>query len=295
MNNKLFLILAIIAIFFGACTAPKQVIHYDQLAINSADSGNYSQAITEWNTYINQQKQNALEIDPKAYAELGKNYFALEQYTDAEINFDKASDANYADAEMYVMMSKRYKMKDNLSKEITALEYYRDHFSNDKDSSMMRNRLFETSLESENWEQAESIWAQMDESSKKNEKYLLIYFTMNKKLDYKEKCDDIALQLLSINNKNTEALDWMAKKYYKRAEDRYQKAMAVYNKRKTTKNYKILLKELDQVTIDFKKSLEYFEPLWKMEDGKKYAVYLANIYARFDDKKKSQYYKKFIK
>jgi tetratricopeptide (TPR) repeat protein len=295
MNNKLILTLAIIAIFFGACTAPKQIIHYDQLAINSADSGNYSQAITEWNTYINQQKQNALEINPKAYAELGKNYFALEQYTDAEINFDKARDANYADAEMYVMMSQRYKMKDNLSKEITALEYYRDHFSNDKDSSIMRNRLFETSLESENWEQAESIWAQMDESSKKNEKYLLIYFKMNKNLNHKEKCDEIALQLLSINNKNTEALDWMAKKYYKLAEDRYQNAMAVYNKRKTTKNYKILLKELDQVTIDFKKSLEYFEPLWDMEGGKKYAVYLANIYARFDDKTKSQYYKKYIK
>ncbi len=79
------------------------------------------------------------------------------------------------------------------------------------------------------------------------------------------------------------------------AEDRYQSSMAAYDKNKTNKQYKILLADLDRVTADFKKSLKYFEPLWEMEDGKKYASYLANIYGRFDDKKKSQYYKSFIK
>ncbi len=295
MNSKVIFFLAILATFMVSCGTPKQVIHYDQLALNAFKNGNYSQSITEWNNYISDQKKKAQEINPKVYAELGKNYFALEQYEQAELSFDKAREDNYSDAEMYVMMAQRYRMIDNLSKEITALEFYRDHFPKDKDSSLMRNRLFETSLESENWEQAENVWLQMDSSSKSEEKYLQVYFEMNKKLENTEKCDLIADQLLSINSKNRDALDWMAKKYYIRAEDRYQKSMAVYNKKKTTKTYKTLLKELDIVTKDFKKSLKYFEPLWKMEDGEKYAAYLANIYARFDDKKKSQYYKGFIK
>ncbi len=295
MNKKIFYSLAIIIVLLSSCGTPKQITYYDQLAMSSGENGDYSQAISQWNTYIDNQQNNALEVNPKAYAELGKNYFALEQYEQAEMNFDKARDENYSDAEMYVMMSERYHMIDNLSKEITALEFYRDHFPKDKDSSLMRNRLFETSLESENWELAESIWIQMDSSSKSEEKYLQVYFEMNEKLENTKKCDLIAEQLLSINSKNRDALDWMAKKYYNRAEDRYEKAMATYNKKKTSRTYKTLLKELDTVTADFKKSLKYFEPLWQMEDGKKYAVYLANIYARFDDKKKSQYYKGFIK
>jgi len=285
----------IMLIILASCGAPKQITHYDQLAMQSADSGHYEQAIQEWNEYIKTEKAKGIEAKSIAYAELGKAYFLLEQYEQAEVNFDKARDHNYGDATMYVMMTERYKMIDNLSKEITAIEYYQAHFPNDKDTSLMRNRLFETSLESENWEQAETIWAQMDDTSKGEEKYLLVYFKMNKKLEKTKKCDEIAAQLLSINGENREALDWMAKKYYNRAENRYQNAMATYNKKKTTKTYKALLKELDKVTADFKKSLKYFNPLWKMEDGKKYATYLANIYARFDDKKKSQYYKGFIK
>lgn len=295
MSRINFFAAFIMLLLLASCGAPKQITHYDQLAMQSADSGHYEKAIQEWNEYMSIEKTKGIEANPKAYAEIGKAYFAMKQYEQAEANFDKARDNNYSDAKMYVLMAERYRMIDNLSKEITAIEFYQAHFPIDKDSSVMRNRLFETSLESENWEQAENIWAQMDVSSKSAEKYLLVYFKMNKKLEKTEKCDEIAVQLLNINSENREALDWMAKKYYNRAENRYQKAMATYNKKKTSKTYKTLLKDLDKVTADFKKSLKYFNPLWKMEDGKKYAPYLANVYARFDDKKKSQYYKGFIK
>ena len=293
MKQTIFFSL-IISLFLASCGTPKLMVHHDQLAMQSADSGNYKQAIAEWETYINTQKTNGDTILPKAYAEMGKAYFHLKNYPKAEASFDMARDNSYADPEMYAMMQQRYQSINNLSKEITVLEYYREHFSQEKDSSMMRNRLFETSLESENWTQAEEIWAQMDEDSKNSEKYLEIYFVMNKDLENKDKCDEIAQQLLKVNSNNIMGLNWLAKKYYYLGENRYQSAIKAYNKKKTSKNYKILLKELDKSTADYKKSLTYLNVLWKIDSKEKYAIYLANIYARFDDKKKSQYYKQFI-
>ncbi len=277
-----------------SCGAPKQSINYSQLAENAYQSGEYQQSIDQWQQYIENQETNSLEINPKVYADIAKAYFQMEQYEKAEQYFDQARNKDYADDEMYVMMSQRYRMIDNLSKELTTLEYYRDHFSSRKDSIQMRNRLFETYIESENWKPAQTVWKEMDMESQQSEEYLQQYFEMNKALEQKEQCDEISLQLLAINAQNKDAMEWQAKKYFKLAEDRYQTAMAAYNKKKTTKNYKILLKELDLVTADFKKSLEYFESLWEMEEGKKYASYLANIYVRFDDKKKADYYKSFI-
>ncbi|NOR88029.1 MAG: hypothetical protein GQ527_10500 [Bacteroidales bacterium] len=295
MKKISFYSLLIIALIFTSCGATKQTINYDQLAITASENGNYQLAIIEWNNYVKDQGSQNLEVNPKAYAEIAKANFNLENYEEAEIYFDKARDKNYGDADMYMMMSKRYRMIDNLSKEITTLEYFMDHYANSADSSLVRNRLFETSLESENWEGAEKIWSQMDAESKKEEQYLQVYFIMNKKLENTKKCDELAKEILVINDQNENALDWLAKKYYHLAENRYQNSLDSYNKKKSTKTYNILLKELDRATVDFKKSLQYFNVLWKMEDGKKYAKYLANIYARFDDKKKSQYYKGFMK
>jgi len=292
--RQAFFFSIITALFIVSCGTPKQIIHHDNLAIQSADSGNYEAAISEWKQYISMQKAAGDSVLPKAYAEMGKAYFALEDYPQAESNFDMARDNSYADPEMYAMMQQRYQSINNLSKEITVLEYYCEHFSHEKDSSMMRNRLFETSLESENWTQAEEIWAQMDAPSKNSKKYLQIYFVMNKDLEHDDKCDEIAQQLLTVNPKNSLALDWLAKKYYYLGENRYQSAMKTYNKKKTSKTYKVLLKELDKSTVDYKKAITYLNVLWEQEGKEKYAIYLANIYARFDDKKQSQYYKRFI-
>ena len=63
----------------------------------------------------------------------------------------------------------------------------------------------------------------------------------------------------------------------------------------TNKQYKILLEQLELSTADFKKSLVYLEKLWKLEPGKKYASYFANIYARFGDEAKAKSYEKYLK
>lgn len=295
MKKHIFYYLIALSIFLISCGAPKQSINYQDMAAVSYANGEYQKAVDEWKTYILEQETLGLDVEPKAYAEIAKAQFHMEQYEKAEKNFDRARDKEYADDEMYVMMVQRYRMIDNLSKELTALEYYKDHFADQKDSTQMRNRLFETYMEADNYESATETWQKMDSKSKSEEAYVQLYFDLNKELEQTDKCDELAEQLLVFNGENEEALIWLAKKYYNRAENRYQTQMDLYNKNRSNKQYNLLLKQLDIVTADFKKSLKYFEPLWNMEDGKKYASYMANIYGRFDDKKKSQYYKSFIK
>jgi len=56
-----------------------------------------------------------------------------------------------------------------------------------------------------------------------------------------------------------------------------------------------MLKALEGITVDFKKALTYYEKLYKSHPSKEYAKQMANIYARFQDKKKSDYYRRLSK
>lgn len=292
--KKTGLYILLLAFMVGSCGGPKQSINYQVLAENAFNEGNYQQAINELNTYIQEQELKGEEPNPKVYSDLAEANFHLKKMNEAERYYNWAMTENTISPELNVKMSKYYRDIDNLSKEITALEYYRDNFSKAKGNMMMRNRLFETYIESENWKKAEKSWKNLDEETRSSEDFVKLYFELNKQLENTEKCDEMARKLLKFDENNQRALEWLAKKYYNMGENRYQKAMDTYNRKKTTKNYNILLKELDQVTADLKKSVRYFDKLWEMEDGKKYAIYLANIYVRFDDKKKADYYKSFI-
>lgn len=292
--KKSILYFILISLVFFSCGTTKQAIDYQKLAEASAEQGNYQQAISQLNNYIDDQELKGLEPDARVYSDLAEAYVQLDNMGEAERYYDWAMTKNAVSEDLVMQMSHHYKEIDNLSKEITALEYYQSQFPKGKDSLQMRNQLFEAYMESQNWEPALNTWNILDEETKKTEQYTQYYFELNKELGNHEQCDKLARKLLAYNASNQQALEWLAKKYYDLGENRYQSAMNTYNKKKTTKNYNILLKELDLATADFKKSLKYFNQLWEMEDGKQYAVYLANIYARFDDKQKSQYYKSFI-
>jgi len=71
--------------------------------------------------------------------------------------------------------------------------------------------------------------------------------------------------------------------------------MKAYDKKKTNKQYRKLLKALDVVTADFNKSLKYFKKLYGVDSVPEYANYLSHIYNRLSDKKKAEYYKKIAK
>jgi hypothetical protein len=277
-----------------SCNTPKQIVDHRQQAESFYAEGDYDKAIAELNKYLDEQKINETNADPKVYNDLAKLYLMTNNFSQAERYYDWAMTKNAVTEDLVAEMSNYYNEIDNLSREITALEYYRDRFPAGQDIVEIRKNLFNAYMKSENWHAALEIWPVLDEEIKNTENYTQHYFKLNKEIENNELCDELAEKLLAFNENNQEALEWTAKKYYYLGENRYQAAMKAYNKKKTTRNYNILLKELDLATVDFKKSLKYFNQLWEKEDGKQFAVYLANIYSRFDDKAKSQYYKSFI-
>ena len=282
---------ALFVVFLVGCGTPKLVTTTKTDAETFEAAGNFVQATEAWKRYFEQT-----DIEKTAGADFA--HAAKTAYKSGDINlalswFDQARYKNYADAEMYILLAKIFRQKQNISKELTALEYVAENYSDKRGE--IDSRLFDVYIEIKSPEKALQVWQRLDESSKSELPKLNSYFLLQQDLKNSVVCDSVAGVILTKDPQNVEALEWFGEKYYWRGENRYKREMVKYEKKKTTKQYKILLKELDKSTADFKRSLKYFNKLWEIEPGKKYASYFANIYARFGNKKKSDYYKKFMK
>ncbi len=295
MKQVSILVALIIVVFLAGCSGPKlataPVISNKTIAENEMAAGNYAQAENAWKLYFSQtplEQTSGTEL-----AQAAQTAFKAGDLTQSINWFDQASYKSFADAEMYLTLAKIYNSQQNISKELSALEYYKSNF-NEK-LNEVNSRLFEIYFEIKRVDKALDSWSEMDENSKNEVSNLKSYFNINKALENTKLCDSLSLVILEKEPANVEALEWNGNKYYWLGENRYKRAMEKYNKNKTNSQYNILLAELVLATADFKKALPYFEKLWKIEPGEKYASYLANIYARFGDETKLKYYKKFIK
>jgi tetratricopeptide (TPR) repeat protein len=283
-----------IILVFVACTGPKvsaPVVTNKTVAEKSAAEGNYAQAVEAWKKYFGETS-----IEKTAGSEFAAAAQAAFKSGDPDLTvnwFDQARYKNHADAQMYLTLAEIYRQQNNISKELTALEYVATNFPSE--SSTISERMFQVYHEIKEPEKALASWSNMDNSQKNELVNLAGYFDIKKELKDTVACDSISLTLLEKDPQLTEALEWNAFKYYWMGEKRYQREMAKYNKNKTNRQYVLLLNELNLSTADFKKSLSFLEKLWKINPGEKYAGYFANIYARFGDEAKSNSYKKYLK
>ncbi|HYQ56004.1 MAG TPA: hypothetical protein VEP89_01570 [Draconibacterium sp.] len=282
---------AVMVVFLASCGAPKVLTTQKTEAKNFEANGDYSQAMAAWEGYLN--TTDIEDVAGADFAQAAKTAFKAENQAQAISWFDQARYKNYADAEMYQTLAAIYKQQNNLSKELSALEYITENYgSGDGD---INARLLSVYTEIDANEKALEVWRKMDSASRNEESNIKNYFEVNKALEQDAVCDSLANVLLEKDAENIEALEWNAKKYFWAGQNRYDREIAKYNKNKTRKNYNALLKELDLVTADFKKALPYLDKLWEMNPGKEYASYLANIYARFGDEEKTEYYKNYMK
>jgi len=281
----------VMVLFVAGCGAPKVVTSYKKNAETAATQGNYTQAVEAWKQYIAQHPVE--EIQGAVFAKAAQNAFQAGDNKLATDWYDQARYKDFSSPEMYATLAKIYRSQNNLSKELSALEFYTNHFSDVPNE--IYSRLFEIYDEINMDDKAIAAWNKMNEASKSTVPHLDAYFELNKEKKNTEVCDSVSLVLLEKDPKNVDALEWNAQKYYTKAEQLYEQQMEKYNQNKTRKQYRILLQQLDKVTADFKKALPYFLKLWEIDPGKKYAGYLANIYTRFGNEKKAEYYKQYLK
>jgi len=283
----------VIAVLAG-CSGPKIVapkVPDKILAENAATEGNHAMAVELWKTYFSEQ--TLAQITGADYAQAAQSAWKTGDSKLAVTWFDQARYKNFADAEMYTTLAEVYKSQQNISKELGSLEYIKANYP--EKSGQIIERLFLIYNEIDEPSKALSSWTSMEENRKNELSNLLLYFQIHTELKDSVACDLLSLVILEKQPENVEALEWNAFKYYWKGENRYKREMDIYNKNKTNKQYKILLKELDLSTADFKKSLTYLEKLWAKQPGEKYASYFMNIYARFADEAKVNYYKKYVK
>lgn len=292
MKYLIFIVSIGIVIMFDGCGTGNQIAQKNATADSYFKAGNYKEALLSYNEIIQQYENNNNSTACPIYTNAGESALKTGDDKLAISYLSKARHTNSANENTYFLLGEGYKQIDNLSMEISTLEDYMKLYPNGKHISIVRIRLFYTYVESENFDKALLLWPDINDDDKKSVKLLETYFIANKELDNNDSCNDIAKELLSVEKDNLIALEWFGKQYYNKAENRYQIEIKAYEKNKTKKQYNILIKALEVVTIDFKKSLTYFKKIYTLQPTSQNARYLSNIYDRLSDKKKAAYYKK---
>ncbi|MEF8846425.1 MAG: hypothetical protein V5A59_13195, partial [Bacteroidales bacterium] len=214
----------------------------------------------------------------------------LDELKKARDYLETAEYLEFSSPRLYATLVEINKTVDNLSKEINALESYREKYPDEEKINAMTVRLFETYLESEQWEKATEIWPEIESQAQSDAELLAGYLTVNKNLENDALCNKLSDQILELDPDNTIALEWNAKRYFWEAEDVYVKEMKDYKNNRTTSQYDRLLNKLDEVYPTFEKSLDYFLKLYEVDPKPKYAEYIGNIYKRLQEEDKADHY-----
>lgn len=292
MIKRLVKIPLIIAFsLFVSCSPSAKIVQLSEEAKMAYEQKQYETALEKYEEAILLRKNKDSE-NGALYNGAGQAAHALNNTEKALQYLEKARMTKFADAGTYYTLSKIYREIDNLSKEITALQTYVEKFPGSKEFREVQNRLFETLVESQNYEQALALWSEIDDEAKKGETMLTCFLIANTALKNESVSDATAREILQINKNNITALDWLAKKYFWLAENRYQKEMKAYEQNKTRRQYAQLLAAFEILNRDFRTSLNYFLRLYELKAESEYAQFIGNIYMRFDDKQKADYYLK---
>ena len=254
-------------------------------------TGDYIAALNAWEQVIGDKESKGQTADTSIYFKAGLAAMELGNNAKARTYLEKAEDMQYVAPAMYATLAHIYKGIDNLSLEIEALENYHEKFPNGKVADTINVRLFETYVESENWQGAVDLWPEIKQAQS-NIDLLIGYLIVNKELENDDKCDVLSRKILKKEPKNIPAMEWQAKKYFWKAENLYSSQMKAYQNNRTNRQYKKLLKAWDRIWPDFRKARDYYLQLYKIDPKPEYAKFLYHIYTRMDKKQKAAYYKK---
>lgn len=290
MQKYLVILLSMAVLFIGGCS-PALKLTKNQQAKQAFDAGKLEKSLQLYEEIIAEEEATGTLSEENHYEEAAKAAEALGDMTKAESYYKLAIYYNTASPDTYQKLAVYYRQQDNISKESGMLEPLEKLFPESEAAKAERARLYQIYIETAQWQKAVDLWPPTPEAVQ-DETLLNTYFEANQKLDNDAVLDDISDQLLKLNPENKAANEWKAISLYNKGENRYQKELQDYENNKTRKQYKIMLDGLDAATEDFKKSLRIFEKLYREQANKTYALYMANIYARFGDKAKAQHYQK---
>lgn len=258
-------------------------------------AGNYASALASLEQVIEKRESMGGKAAAKIYYKAGMAALELEKQAKGREYLETASNLEYSSPELYASLAKIYRNIDNLSKEITALENYYKKFPEGERIDTITTRLFETYVESENWEPAYNLWPKIDSDAQSDTGLLTGYLIVNKNLENDDACDELANRILKMDPDNIPALEWNAFKYFWQAENRYLKEMKAYEENRTRSQYNKLLKAWDIMFANYRKARDLLKKLYYTKPDPEYARYLETIYIRMDEDDKAAFWRAKIK
>jgi tetratricopeptide (TPR) repeat protein len=278
-----------IVLTISSCSTTMNTAELQRNAESAFAAGEYAKALQQYENLIeswNNSKEN--EQNPY-YDKAGHAAFALKDYEKANNYFSQAMHYGTATPATYTELIGYYREINNFSREMMTLEGMVETFPEKAAANGVHERLFEMYVETDRWEDAA---LQAKKFNPKSDEILLEkLLEMHSSLGNKAEADDVAGQLLALNGDNIPALEWRAKKYYDKAEARYKAEAEAYDRNKTRRQYAQLLEGYEAAGVDYRKARDIYERLYKRKPEKRYALYLYNIYARFQDEAKAAYYR----
>ncbi|PTN09818.1 hypothetical protein C8N47_103112 [Mangrovibacterium marinum] len=283
-----------LTVFSASCSTGKVMVMHQDVARQMETEGNYLAAAESWNAYFDEQTAKGNEVAAENYAQAANVALEADRKDLAESWIGLAAAGGYSAPELQLELAKIYRGQNEIPNELTALETFKEKYAAAPEISQVNGRLFELYAMMKNDEQAKAIWPDLSDEQRHEKEYLVEYFKMVSKGDDAALTEAIAQDLVKADPENVKALEWLGETLYRRAEDSYQAEMKAYQKKHTHLQYLHLTQELKVINGNFQKSLDCFTKLWEMEQKASYATYLTNIYTRFDNKEKANYYRQFI-
>lgn len=287
-----FAILLMTIIIVNGCASIGHLARLSEEADQAFMAGDYERALTVYQELIDTERSHDRSVEGIFYQRAGIAAYETGN-TDRAIEYmEFARHTEAADANTFLVLAKSYREIDNLSREITNLERYVEMFPDGEAFDEMQRRLFETLIESLNWQQAYDLWPKLAGNPYQEEDLLASYVKVNQALGKDEKAADIAEKVLDLNVYNKIALDFLGRRHFHDAVNRYNREMRAYEANRTNRQYAQLLEALEVINTDLRIALNYFTRLYEQDPRPEYAGFLANIYERFQDEERASYYRR---
>lgn len=290
--GKTIFLVILTGLLVNACSPMRQVAELSQQAEQAYVSGNFEEAFGLYEQLIDVHRAQNQDIDGLVYQRAGVSAHAAGHTQKAIEYLEFARHTDAANEKTFYILAQGYREIDNLSREISNLERYAEHFPEGEDIAKVQERLFETLVESMNWQQAYDLWPVLGNEAYSNEELMTDYLRVSRVLNESGTAGDIAEMLLELNPDNTEALDYLGRKHFNAAVSLYNREMRAYEQNRTNRQYAQLLEAFEIINTNFRIALNYFLRLYEQDPRPEYASYLANIYERFEDDERARYFRR---
>jgi len=186
-------------------------------------AGDYTNALTAYQEIIIVYESNGNSSECPVYTKAGESAYKTGDPNLAIKYLKNDEGGQYLTEDTYYYLAQSYSEIDNLSLELMSLQDYVKNYPKGKYIGETEKQLFLTYVESENYDPALEMWPDIRDLNPNDTELFEAYFTVNQGLENVDTCMSISNKLLEIDPYNIQALEWLGKYYYRKAEDRYRR------------------------------------------------------------------------